>query len=144
MKFGTRQLEIAYITGELKALAKELDIPIILLSQLSRPIKGAAVKEPQLEDLREGGDIEQDADIVLFIHKPDYYNPEAQDSNGVLWKNRGKLIIAKYREGARNNTIIFSHDDRYKKIFDYETPAHSYSPIVDYSEPQKEQYDVPF
>ena len=123
MKFGMRQLEIAHITGELKALAKELDIPIILLSQLSRPIKGMKVKEPQLEDLRESGDIEQDADIVLFIHKPDYYNPEAKDSSGIQWKNRGNLIIAKYREGARNNTIIFSHDSRYKKIFDYETQA---------------------
>ena len=125
MKFQSRQLEIAYITGELKALAKELEIPIIALSQLNRPIKGITVKEPQLEDLRESGDIEQDADIVLFIHKPDYYSPDAKDSSGVLWKNRGKLIIAKYREGARNNTIIFSHDYRYKKIYEYEPVAQS-------------------
>nr|WP_297167405.1 replicative DNA helicase [uncultured Dysgonomonas sp.] len=118
MKFQSRQLEIGYITGELKNLAKELDIPIILLSQLNRPMKGTAVKEPQLEDLRESGDIEQDADIVVFIHKPDYYNPDVQDSKGVPWKNRGKLILSKYREGARNQPIIFHHDNRYKKIWD--------------------------
>lgn len=118
LKFQSRQLEIGYITGELKNLAKELDIPIILLSQLNRPMKGTAVKEPQLEDLRESGDIEQDADVVLFIHKPDYYNPDVQDSKGVPWKGRGKLIISKYREGARNQPVIFHHDRRYKKIWD--------------------------
>lgn len=120
LKFQSRQLEIGYITGELKNLAKELDIPIILLSQLNRPQKGVAVREPQLDDLRESGDIEQDADIVLFIHKPDYYNPDVQDSKGVPWKNRGKLILSKYREGARNQPIIFHHDNRYKKIWDNE------------------------
>jgi replicative DNA helicase len=147
MKFGTRQLEIAHITGELKALAKELEIPVILLSQLSRPIKGTAVKEPQLEDLRESGDIEQDADIVLFIHKPDYYKPEAVDSGGVAWLNRGKLIIAKYREGARNNVILFSHDNRYKKIFDYQAPAPpppNFKPLANFYEPTKEVDDIPF
>lgn len=131
MKFQSRQLEIGYITGELKNLAKELDIPIILLSQLNRPMKGTAVKEPQLEDLRESGDIEQDADIVLFIHKPDYYNPEVQDSKGIPWKNRGKLLIAKYREGARNQPVIFHHDNNYKKIWD----DYSSQPSFDYGSP---------
>lgn len=133
MKFQSRQLEIGYITGELKNLAKELDIPIILLSQLNRPMKGTAIKEPQLEDLRESGDIEQDADIVLFIHKPDYYNPDVQDSKGVLWKGRGKLILSKYREGARNQPIIFHHDNRYKKIWDNgvsQSSADEYIPPV--------------
>jgi replicative DNA helicase len=122
--FSSRYLEVGYITGDLKNLARELDIPVILLSQLNRPVKGAAVREPQLEDLRESGDIEQDADIVLLLHKPDYYNPEAVDSNGVSWKNRGKILIAKHREGVRNSTVIFRHDERYKKIFDEaEVPA---------------------
>lgn len=116
--FSNRYQEIGYITGELKNLAKELDIPVILLSQLSRPVKGLTVKEPQLEDLRESGDIEQDADIVLFIHKPDYYEPSAVDSAGTPWQGRGKILIAKYREGARNNSVIFYHDRRYKKIGD--------------------------
>lgn len=117
MKFQSRQIEIGYITGEVKNLAKELNIPIILLSQLNRPERGT-VKEPELENLRESGDIEQDADIVLFIHKPDYYNPDVTDSKGVPWKGRGKLKLSKYREGARNQPIIFHHDNRYKKIWD--------------------------
>ncbi len=116
LKFERRQLEIAYITSELKNICKELEIPVLLLSQLSRPPKGVAIREPQLEDLRESGDIEQDADMVLFIHKPDYYDPDAIDSKGKPWKGRGKLIISKYREGARNHSVIFYHDERYKKI----------------------------
>lgn len=129
LKFASRYLEIGYITGELKNLAKELNIPIILLSQLNRPIKGLAVKEPQLEDLRESGDIEQDADIVLFIHKPDYYDPDAIDSKNEPWKGRGKIIISKYREGARNNSVIFYHDERYKKIWDNPQSKPFYSPV---------------
>ncbi len=129
LKFASRYLEIGYITGELKNLTKELNIPIILLSQLNRPIKGLAVKEPQLEDLRESGDIEQDADIVLFIHKPDYYDSEAIDSKNEPWKGRGKIIISKYREGARNNSVIFYHDDRYKKIWDNPHSKPFYTPV---------------
>lgn len=129
LKFASRYLEIGYITGELKNLTKELNIPIILLSQLNRPVKGLAIKEPQLEDLRESGDIEQDADIVLFIHKPDYYDSKAIDSNTEPWKGRGKLIISKYREGARNSHIIFYHDDRYKKIWDNPQSKPFYNPI---------------
>ena len=125
MRFERRQLEVAHITGELKALAKELEIPIIALSQLSRPAKGMAVKEPDLEDLREAGDIEQDADIVVFIHKPDYYNPSLSE-----WKNKGMLLIRKSREGVRNEGVMFEHDDRYKKIFDCNnTPSSSQSDV---------------
>jgi replicative DNA helicase len=116
--FQNRHLEIGYITKELKNLAKELGIPVILLSQLSRALKGDKGTEPVLNDLKESGEIENDADIVLFIHKPDYYNPQAADKSGEPWEGRGKLIIAKYREGARNQFIIFHHDQRYKKIFD--------------------------
>lgn len=113
MKFERRQIELGHITGELKSLAKELKIPIVVLSQLSRPEKGGKIREPRLDDLRESGDIEQDADIVLFPHKPDYY-----DSSLTEWKNKGVIIIGKYRNGARNNLVYFGHDDRYKKVFD--------------------------
>jgi len=117
-KFQNRYQEIGYITGELKNLAKELDIPILLLSQLSRPPKGTGIRMPQLEDLRESGDIEQDADVVLIIHKPDYYDADAVDSKGEPWKGRGKLFMAKNREGVRNSELIFYHDSRYKRIGD--------------------------
>lgn len=139
MKFGTRDLEIGYITGELKNLAKELNIPIVLLSQLSRPPKGISVKEPQLEDLRESGNIEQDADVVMFIHRPSYYDPTITNSLGESWDNKGKLIISKYREGARNRDIIFKHDDAFKKIFDDDDNSKPIIPEnfkrVNYSEP---------
>lgn len=143
ISFSQRYLEIGYITGELKNLAKELDVPIILLSQLSRPQKGTTPKEPQLDDLRESGDIEQDADTVIFIHKPDYYDSKAEDSSGEKWKGRGKLIIAKNRAGARNNSVIFYHDDRYKKIWDkseHITPSSSYHPVQN----MQGEEDTPF
>ena len=125
LKFGTRDLEVGYITRELKNLAKELDIPIILLAQLNRPIKGAIIKSPTLEDLRESGNIEQDADVVIFIHRPCYYNEEALDEGGNSWKNKGQLILAKNREGERNARVIFRHDEHFKKIWDDK----SYNPI---------------
>jgi replicative DNA helicase len=111
-KFERRQLEIARITGTLKSLAKELDVPVMLLSQLNRPERGVAVKEPQLHDLRESGDIEQDADIVLFIHRPSYYDEGSRE-----WEGRGKIIIAKHREGVRNRAVEFFHDSNFKKIW---------------------------
>lgn len=138
MKFGTRDQEIGYITSELKNLAKELNIPIIALAQLSRPERGIVnVKTPQLQDLRESGNIEQDADIVIFIHRPTYYNPEAHE-NGVSWEHRGFLIIAKHRMGEKDAKVYFQHDKQFKKISDYEQPnivpnvepvANHYKPI---------------
>lgn len=118
LKFGTRDLEVGYITSELKNLCKELNIPCILLAQLNRPIKGAKVSSPKLEDLRESGNIEQDADIVIFPHRPTYYDKEAVDEEGNSWNNRGGLIIAKHREGEIGIRVLFKHDKAFKKIFD--------------------------
>ena len=118
LKFGTRDLEIGHITGELKNLAKELNIPIILLAQLNRGIKGQVEQVPVLSDLRESGNIEQDADKVIFPHRPTYYNPEAVDKDGRPWANRGVLVIAKNREGAKDEKVYFTHDDNFKKIYD--------------------------
>ncbi|MDL2289939.1 replicative DNA helicase [Paludibacteraceae bacterium OttesenSCG-928-F17] len=118
LSFERRQLEVAYITGELKNLAKELQIPIIALSQLSRPKKDVKPKEPDLEDLREAGDIEQDADIVAMLHCPSYYEQYLTPDEVIEWKNKGMVIIRKSREGVRNESIVFAHDDRYKKIYD--------------------------
>lgn len=117
-KFGTRDLEIGYITGELKNLCKELNIPIILLAQLNRAEKGAKVRKPQLNDLRESGNIEQDADIVIFPHRAHYYDSEAIDTDGNSWKNRGELVIGKHREGEINAIVRFKHDECFKKIWD--------------------------
>jgi replicative DNA helicase len=142
-KFERRQQEIAWITGTLKSLAKELDVPVMLLSQLNRPEKGKEVREPQLHDLRESGDIEQDADIVLFLHRPSYYDKEKNPD----WEGKGKIIIGKYREGARNRSVLFHHDGNFKKVWGKdEVPAvklpGNFKP-VDFSEP-KEKEELPF
>ena len=89
-----RQQEISEISRGLKALARELNIPIIALSQLSRSVEMRAEKKPQLSDLRESGSLEQDADIVMFLYRDEYYN---RDDTGN--ENIAELIIAKNRNG---------------------------------------------
>lgn len=97
---GNREQEIAYISRSLKNIAKELNIPIIALSQLSRAVEQrGGDKRPQLSDLRESGSIEQDADLVLFIYRPEYYKI-TEDENGNPTKGIGEVIIAKHRNGA--------------------------------------------
>ena len=90
---GDRQQEVSEISRSLKALARELDVPVIALSQLSRSVEARQVKRPMLSDLRESGSLEQDADIVAFLYREDYYNPETEN------KNITELIIAKHRNG---------------------------------------------
>ena len=89
-----RQQEISEISRSLKALARELDVPILALSQLSRSVELRAEKKPQLSDLRESGSLEQDADIVMFLYRDEYYNRD--DTNN---QNIAELIIAKNRNG---------------------------------------------
>lgn len=94
---GMREQEVSNISRSLKAIAKELDIPIIALSQLSRAVETrGGNKRPQLSDLRESGAIEQDADIVMFIHRPEYYGMESETAEQGL----AEIIIAKHRNGS--------------------------------------------
>ncbi|MCH5234987.1 MAG: replicative DNA helicase [Muribaculaceae bacterium] len=99
-KHGSREQEVSTISRSLKALAKELDIPIIALSQLNRSTESREDKRPVLSDLRESGAIEQDADIVCFIHRPEYYTRATQDGEGNNIKGLAYLIVAKHRSGG--------------------------------------------
>lgn len=90
-----RQQEIAAISRSLKNLARELDVPVIALSQLNRSMEQREDKRPRLSDLRESGSLEQDADVVMFIYRHEYYHPEAQETKGIA-----EVAIAKHRQGA--------------------------------------------
>lgn len=106
-----RQQEISDISRSLKSLARELDVPVIALSQLSRGVESRQVKKPMLSDLRESGSLEQDADIVMFLYREDYYDPETQ-RQGLT-----DLIIAKHRNGSIGN-IELAFQKEYTRFTD--------------------------
>lgn len=108
MSFNSRQEEVSTISRSLKGLAKELQIPILALSQLNRGVEsreGIEGKRPQLSDLRESGAIEQDADMVLFIHRPEYYHIY-KDDNGNDLRGKAEVIIAKHRNGSVGDVLL--------------------------------------
>lgn len=108
MRFSNRQEEVSTISRSLKGLAKELNIPILALSQLNRTVEnreGIDGKRPQLSDLRESGAIEQDADMVLFVHRPEYYHI-FQDEKGNDLHGMAQIIIAKHRKGATGDVLL--------------------------------------
>lgn len=121
---GNREQEIAMISRALKQLAKELDVPVIALSQLSRAVETrGGDKKPQLSDLRESGSIEQDADMVMFIYRPDYYGI-TQDENGNSVAGIGELIIAKNRAGSLD-TVQLRFIGKYTKYCDLDSSEYS-------------------
>ena len=108
MRFSSRQEEVSTISRSLKGLAKELNVPILALSQLNRGVEsreGLEGKRPQLSDLRESGAIEQDADMVLFVHRPEYYHIY-QDEQGHDLRGMAQIIIAKHRKGATGDVLL--------------------------------------
>jgi len=103
-----RVQEISEISRGLKGVARELNVPVIALSQLSRSVENRTPQIPQLADLRESGSIEQDADVVAFIYREDYYNPETEN------KNITTILIKKHRHGATENVDLFFDRDKQK------------------------------
>ncbi|QMW05230.1 replicative DNA helicase [Spirosoma foliorum] len=117
---GNREQEIASISRALKNLAKELNVPVIALSQLSRAVETrGGDKKPQLSDLRESGSIEQDADMVCFLYRPEYYNI-TQDENGNSTVGIGEVIIAKNRSGSLD-TVQLKFIGKFTKFCDLDS-----------------------
>ena len=103
MNYNSRQEEVSLISRSLKGMAKELNIPVLALSQLNRGVEsrnGAEGKRPQLSDLRESGAIEQDADMVIFLHRPEYYGIKMSSDGMIDYTDKAEVIISKHRKGA--------------------------------------------
>ena len=125
-KTGNREQEISTISRNLKALAKELDIPVIALSQLSRAVETrGGTKRPMLSDLRESGAIEQDADIVSFIYRPEYYNiDEWDDDERSPSQGQAEFIVAKHRNGGLDNIRLkfIGHLGKFEDLDNFDSP----------------------
>ncbi|OQX78189.1 MAG: replicative DNA helicase [Bacteroidetes bacterium 4484_249] len=140
---GNREQEISTISRSLKALAKELNVPIITLSQLNRSVETrGGSKRPILSDLRESGAIEQDADLVCFIYRPEYYKID-HDEEGNPTKGMAELIIAKHRNGALAE-VKMQFIDKFAKFSDYETGNFEMPGDIpsEYDYPQENSYTV--
>ena len=142
-KFATRQEEVAEISRSLKALAKELEVPVVALAQLSRQVEQRSDKRPQLADLRESGQIEQDADLILFIHRPEVYrkNPPPEE------KGLAEIIVAKQRQGPTGLIkLAFDKETTMFKPFPSSGSrvAEEYKPEIDFPEDWDTDFDVDF
>jgi replicative DNA helicase len=99
-KYENRQQEVSAISRGLKSLARELNVPVLALAQLSRQLESRQSKVPQLSDLRESGSIENDADVVMFIYRDEVYNPETER------KGQADIIVAKHRNGPTGEVVL--------------------------------------
>ncbi len=125
---GNREQEIASISRALKGIAKELTVPVVALSQLSRGVETrGGDKRPQLSDLRESGSIEQDADIVMFLYRPEYYKITV-DEEGMPTQGMGEVIIAKHRNGS-TGTAKLKFIGKFTKFADFDAPTSHDNPF---------------
>ena len=155
-KAGNREQEISTISRNLKALAKELNIPVIALSQLSRAVETrGGTKRPILSDLRESGAIEQDADIVSFLYRPEYYGiTEWDDDMKTPSEGQGEFIVAKHRNGALDSIKLkfvanlgkFEDIDSFDSPFEFQSKLNTDNKLSDFSEPSNkdDDGDIPF
>ena len=142
-KRGNREQEVSQISRGLKIMAKEMGKPIIALAQLSRSSEQRTDKRPLLSDLRESGSLEQDADLVIFLHRPDYYDKEARDKDGNSLVGSAEIIVAKNRNGS-TDTAIVEFRGEIMKFKDYGTEEHSYQPAIVKSITKQEDFDAKF
>lgn len=134
-KYSSRQEEVAEISRSLKALAKELDIPVIALAQLSRQVEHRSDKRPQLADLRESGQIEQDADVIIFLHRPEYYLKLKKKEVPPDLQGKVEIIVAKQRQGPTGIVEAYFIDKL--SLFEPKDPTE-----VDVSLPEMEEEDT--
>jgi replicative DNA helicase len=150
---GNREQEVSAISRALKGLAKELNVPVIALSQLSRAVEvRGGTKRPQLSDLRESGSIEQDADIVSFIYRPEYYGI-MEDEEGHSLKGVSEIIVAKNRHGAAKN-VKLRFIEEYARFSDLDDPNFDdlpgdtfegpYTGVITRPSRMNEDEDIPF
>lgn len=119
---GNRELEVAEISRSIKAIQKELGIPVIALAQLSRQVEQRADKKPVLSDLRESGSLEQDADTVVFVWRPAYYG--LNDDTGTPYTNEVHYLFEKHRQGS-TGSVEFKHNKTITKFYDIDQEAGS-------------------
>ncbi|MEX2235643.1 MAG: replicative DNA helicase [Cyclobacteriaceae bacterium] len=125
---GNREQEIASISRALKGIAKELNVPVLALSQLSRGVETrGGDKRPQLSDLRESGSIEQDADIVMFLYRPEYYKITV-DEEGMPTQGMAEVIVAKHRNGS-TGTAKLKFIGKFTKFADFDAPVSHENPF---------------
>lgn len=151
MRYNSRQEEISLISRALKGIAKEFNIPVIALSQLNRGVEGregAEGKRPRLSDLRESGAIEQDADMVIFLHRPEYYGLYQSEDGLIDYRGKAEVIISKHRKGA-TGIIMMDFKGEYTRFENEEDNRLGHRPPTDGGEivgskVNGENYNMPF
>ena len=139
-KGSSRHLEVSKISRELKALARNLNIPVIALAQLSRAVESRPNKRPQLSDLKESGDIEQDADLVSFLYRPEYYGIE-RDEEGHSLIGITELITKKNRHGEVGTDLL--HMNKSTSSFEmYDSQGQQAVPVEKYDRKLIEMQDM--
>jgi len=116
---NNRVQEVSEISRGLKLIAREMNVPVIALSQLSRSVESRSPQIPQLSDLRESGTIEQDADVVMFLYRDDYYNPDTSEKPNIL-----DVIISKHRNGPTGRVELY-FDREKQKMLNLDTQSES-------------------